>query len=142
MAARSKAAPATASANPHRGEHQLSLGGRSYLLRPTFSAQVAIEEKTGQSLIHLIRAGNAGGMPLNVAGTIAAELIRAGAEPGDTITQNVSADRIAEMIFEEGQPVAVAKLTLCMVDMATGGRKASGEAKAVAPKTTDETTAA
>lgn len=144
MVARRKAVPAAAPAiaNPHRGEHQLSLGGREYLLRPSFSAQVAIEEKTGQSLTQLIRAGNAGALPLKVAGTIAAELIRAGADKGDAFTQHVSAEKIAELIFEEGQPVCVAVLTLCMADMATGGRTSSGEAKAVAPMTTDETTAA
>lgn len=140
MVARRKAAPAIA--NPHRGEHQLTLGGREYLLRPSFTAQVAIEEKTGQSLTQLIRGGNAGALPLKVAGIIAAELIRAGADKADSFTQHVSAEKIAELIFEEGQPVAVAVLTLCMADMAMGGRTATGEARAVAPTTSaDETTA-
>ncbi len=140
MVARRKAAPAAtpATANPHRGEHQLTLGGREYLLRPSFAAQVAIEEKTGQALTQLIRAGNAGALSLKVAGTIAAELIRAGAEPDDSSTRAVHGDRIGELAYEEGVLGVTARLTLCLADAAGGGRTASGEAKA-APATMTET---
>lgn len=127
-------------ANRHRGEHELPLGRKTYLLRPSFQAQVAIEEKTGRALTELIRMGNAGAMPISTAGIVAAELIREGADPKDSMTKNVSAEKIAELIFEEGLPPTIARLTLCLLDMATGGRKASGEAKAEATETTETTT--
>ena len=127
-----------ASANAERGEHELVLAGRTYRLRPSYSAIVAIEDKTERALLELVRIGGGGAMPLGMAGTVAAELIRAGAEEGDRMTKAVSAERIAEMIYEEGVPRIVARLTACLIDGATGGRDASGEAKAVAETTTPE----
>jgi len=125
-------------ANSHRGEHELELGGRTYLLRPSFTALSAIEEKTGRTMLELLRMGNAGALPLVIAGTIAAELIRAGADENDELTKRVSPAKISELIYEQGVGQAVARLTLCLVDAATGGRTAQGEAKAVAPKNETE----
>ena len=65
--ARRKAAAAAAeaevSANPHRGEHELVLGERTYLLRPSWAAIDAIERKTERSLTELVRMGNGGALP-------------------------------------------------------------------------------
>ena len=47
-------------ANKHRGEVTISLGGRSYLLRPTFAAIAEIEARSGQGLIGLARRLAAG----------------------------------------------------------------------------------
>lgn len=126
-------------ANAERGEHSLPLAGVTYLLRPSHAALVAIEEKTRQSTLALVRMGNAGDLTVTQLGTIAAELIRAGAT--DAMTRAVHADRIGQLIFEEGLPAAVSRLTLCLLDAATGGRTVSGEAKA-AVTTTDDITAA
>ena len=117
-------------ANEDRGEHEITLAGTSYKLRPSFHAMRAIEKKTGKSLVMLARAGNLGDLSLDDTGIVAAELIRAGAD--DELTRKVSAERIGELCYEEGLPNVVAKLTLCLVDAATGGRTAAGEAKAVA----------
>lgn len=117
-------------ANPVRGEHELPLGAKTYLLRPSYAAISAIESKTGRALPELVGMGNSGAMPLSVAGIVGAALIRAGAGDKDAMTRGVSAERIAEMIFEQGLPGAIARLTLCLLDAATGGRTASGEAKA------------
>lgn len=43
------------SANPHRGEVEVTLGGKSYVLRPTFEAMAAIERVTGTRLLPLAR---------------------------------------------------------------------------------------
>lgn len=117
-------------ANPERGEHDLKLAGVTYRMRPSHSAIVAIERKTGQSVMDLFRAGNTGSLSLEQLGTIAGELIRAGAAQGDELTAQVDDDRIGELIFEEGVHRAMARVTLCLIDAASGGRKASGEAKA------------
>ena len=136
--ARRKAAAAAAeaevSANPHRGEHELVLGERTYLLRPSWAAIDAIERKTERSLTELVRMGNGGALPMRTAGVVAAERIRAGAGENDELTRKVSGDKIAELIFEQGIGSATARLTLCLLDAATGGRDAQGEAKAVAPR--------
>lgn len=130
--ARRKTAAAAREANPHRGEHELLLGEKRYLLRPSHTAIDAIERKTERSLTELVRMGNAGALPLRTAGIVAAELIRAGAGEKDEMTRKVSAEKISEMIFEQGVAGVTARLTLCLVDAATGGRDAQGEAKAVA----------
>jgi hypothetical protein len=81
-----------------------------------------------------VRRGNVGELTLEQLGIVGAELIRAGAEPDDSMTRSFDAERIGELIFEEGLPQAQSRLTLCLLDAATGGRTASGEAKA-APAT-------
>jgi hypothetical protein len=130
-------------ANPERGEHELTLAGRSYVLRPSHTALKAIERETGEATLTLVRHGNAGALTMEQLGIIAAELIRAGADVDDSMTQAIDAERVEELIFENtgpngvgGLPYAQSKLTLCLLDAATGGRKASGEAKAAPAKPT------
>lgn len=113
-----------------RGEHALTLAGVTYRLRPSHEALVAIEERTERSVLALVRLGNAADLRLTQLGVIAAELIRAGAE--DEATRHVDAERIGELIQETGIPGVTSRLTLCLLDAATGGRTASGEAKAAA----------
>lgn len=117
-------------ANAERGEHSLTLGGAVYRLRPSHAAIQAIERETDQALLSLIARGNAGAMPLRELGVVAAELIRAGAD--DELTKHVDAERIEEMIFEEGLPKVAPRLVMCLLDAATGGCDASGNAKAAA----------
>ena len=130
-----------AKANAERGEHELVLGGKTYALRPTHAAIVAIEKTAGASLLALVRLGNTAQLTLGQLGAIAGELIRAGADDGDKLTAAVDDERIGELIYEQGLPTVTAKLTLCLLDAATGGRTSSGEAKA-APAAKDRAGAA
>ncbi|RSV15196.1 hypothetical protein CA235_09680 [Sphingomonas sp. ABOLF] len=123
-----------------RGEHELTLAGVTYRLRPSHPALVAIEKKTGRSNLALVRLGNTQDLSNEQLGIIAAELVRAGAT--DAMTRAVSAERFGELIYEEGAVRACARLTLCLLDAATGGRTASGEAKAAVTTTETDTTAA
>jgi hypothetical protein len=120
-------------ANAVRGEHQLVLAGKTYLLRPSHTALVEIEAQT-RPIMALVRLGNAGELSFEHLGIIGAELIRAGAADDDTMTRAVSAERISELIMEEGVAKAMACFTLCLLDAVTGGRTASGEAKAAPAK--------
>jgi hypothetical protein len=141
--ARKPAKPrAATSANPQRGEHELTLARVRYVLRPSFEACRAIEEALGASLIELAREANKMALSLDQLGVICAELIRAGAKPGDAMTRAVSAERIAELIFEEGQGGVLPVVTLALLDAISGGRTASGEAKAVTTTTGQAATAA
>lgn len=129
-------------ANPERGEDEFVLAGKPYRLRPSHTAIAAIERKTGKAVMELVRLGNAGGLTVEQLGVVGAELIRAGAEAGDTMTRAVTADRIGELIFEEGLGKATAHFTVYLLDVATGGRAASGEAKAAPASPTDAAGAA
>lgn len=117
-------------ANPARGEHELVLAGVPYRLRPSHTALETIEEETDLSTLQLIQLAGRGALKRRDAGIVAAELIRAGAEPGDQLTRSVDAERIAELIHEEGLAKVFAVLVVCLHDAATGGRTSSGEAKA------------
>lgn len=108
---------------------RLPWAGETYLLRPAFAAITAIEQATEKSLLDLVRLGDGGHLAFDQLGVIAAELIRAGAEEG-SMNRRVSSDRLGELIYEEGVTEANARLTLCLVDAASGGRSASGEARA------------
>jgi hypothetical protein len=122
-----RATAATPTANPARGEHNVTLLGKRYVLRPSFTAQVAIEEKTGRSYAELAMDGQTGALKIGHLGIIVAEMINAGAEGP---LQTVSEARIAEMIYEEGVPAVAAVATVAIIDALTGGRKATGEVKA------------
>lgn len=117
-------------ANGERGEHELTLAGVAYRLRPSKHAVVTIETRTQTSALTLIRHGNSGDLSLEHLAIMAAEFIRAGAE--DELTKHVGAERISELIFEEGLPGVNSRLTLCLLDAATGGRTAEGNAKPIA----------
>lgn len=131
----------TTGANKARGEFQLTLGGKTYRLRPSHEAIVAIEEET-RPLLVLVRLANAGDLGNKQMGIIAAELIRAGADEKDTLTRAVHSEPIGRLIYEEGVGRVLPILTLCLLEAATGGRLASGEAKAAPAETTEPAGAA
>lgn len=124
-------------ANPARGEHELELGGTAYRLRPSHTALETIEEETDLSTLQLIQLAGSGGLKRRDAGVVAAELIRAGAAADDHLTRNVSAERIAELIHEEGLAKVYAILVICLIDAAKGGRTSAGEAKAATATVTN-----
>lgn len=117
--------PVEAAANEVMGEDELRLGKRTYVLRPSYDAVKAIETRTGATLLQLYNDGNRGAIPLERLGVIAAELINA--HPEQLKGGRVDADRIAQLIYRQGLPGVTARLTLLMLDAATGGRDLSGE---------------
>lgn len=143
MTAGGKRAPAPRSAaNAERGEHEITLARVTYRLCPSHGAIAAIERRTERSLLELYSLGNRGALTLDQLGAIVGELIRAGAAPADEFTANVDDARIGELIYEEGLHRVMARVTLCLIDAASGGRTASGEAKAVPAKTSADAGAA
>lgn len=122
-------------ANKARGELELVLAGKAYRLRPSFAANVAVEEATGHSLIELLRQANACALRLDQLGVLCGEYIRAGAADDDRMARAVADERIAELIYEEGVASVYPVLTLLLAGAVSGGRDASGEAKAVTTTT-------
>lgn len=125
-------------ANADRGEHELTLAGVTYRLRPSHAALRAIEAKTERSLLSLLRMASVGDLTLDQVGEVASELIRAGADESDLATRHVGAKRIGELAFEEGLPRIMARLSICLADAASGGRDAAGNVKAAPTMMTSE----
>jgi hypothetical protein len=81
-------------ANPHRGEANLPVGGEVLVLRPSFSALVAAEEELGP-LFALVERASEGRLGL---GEIAALFDHLSANRPPAITR----ERIGEAVVEKG----------------------------------------
>ncbi|MES2001408.1 MAG: gene transfer agent family protein [Pseudomonadota bacterium] len=82
------------SANPHRGEASLAVGGETLVLRPTFGALVAAEEELG-SLFELIERAAAGALKLTEIAALFDHLSKDRAPA-------ISRERIGEAVVERG----------------------------------------
>ncbi|MFN3424893.1 MAG: GTA-gp10 family protein [Novosphingobium meiothermophilum] len=123
--------------NEVRGEIALDLGGREFVLRPTYQAIQAIESKTGKGILALAR----GTTELTVldAAIIAAECIKAhGKHIGDEMMASYTPVKLGEMIFETegGVGACLGRLSVLLMLAATGGYTASGELKAAKDQAT------
>lgn len=87
------------SANPHRGEAGLEVGGERLLLRPSFSALIAAEEELG-SLFELVERAAAGALKLHEIAALFDHLSKSRA-------QAITRERIGEAVVEKG----LAKIT-------------------------------
>ena len=82
--------------NPHRGEVQVTLGGRAMTMRPTMQALAAIENIIGIGVPEMIDRFKAGTWRLQWVPVIITHGLKAGSEP----SANVAA--VGEMIVEAG----------------------------------------
>lgn len=120
-------------ANEVRGEISLELGGREFILRPSYQAISAIEAKTGRGLLALAREAGEGNLSLADTAITAVECIKAhGKHSGDDMMANYRAEKIAEMIFdsEGGHAACLGRIAVLLSLAVTGGYTASGELKA------------
>ena len=81
-------------ANPHRGEASLEVGGETLVLRPTFSALVAAEEELG-SLFELVERAAEGALKLQHIVALFDHLSRGRPKA-------IARDRIGEAVVEKG----------------------------------------
>lgn len=86
---------AQAPANRHRGEVEVTLGGRRFTMRPSFAAIAEIESRSGQGLVALARRLTAGDIRVSDFATIIAAGLRAAGEPARIET-------VGELVLEEG----------------------------------------
>lgn len=82
------------SANPHRGEGSLQVGGEALVLRPTFSALVAAEQELGP-LFGLVERASEGKLGLLEIAALFDHLSR-GRPPA------ITRERIGDAIVEKG----------------------------------------
>jgi hypothetical protein len=83
------------SANPHRGEASLKVGGETIVIRPSFGALVAVEEELGP-LFALVERASEGRLCLSEMVALFDHMSRHG-RPG-----GVTRERIGEAIIERG----------------------------------------
>lgn len=82
-------------ANPHRGEVELSLGGRRFVMRPSFAAIAEIETRSGQGLVGLARRLTAGDIRVSDFATVITAGLKAAGEPARY-------EKVGEMVLDEG----------------------------------------
>lgn len=131
-----------------RGHVTLPLDGQEFELRPSRKAIAAIERQT-RPLFVLAQDAARGALSLDELSVIVTEMMRAygEAEPQDPLVRHykgVTLDRVADLIYEAGQPKVCARVMVVLTGALTGGYTAAGEAKAgtATPPTTDATPSA
>ena len=125
-----------------RGHIDLTLDGRLFTLRPSYTAITAFERQTGKGLLGLARDAQAGELSLDDTAVIVTECVRAwGIEVDDLGARNAAPRKIAELIIESDGGLAnvLGVLTVLLALAATGGMTSSGEVKAPAKTTTKKT---
>jgi len=119
-------------ANPHRGEIEVELGGRTITLRPTFEALARIETETGLGIYALARAlqamfpGNVNGVQPTVTMAQVVSVIAAGMSgaEGRKVSHIEAGALVLEAGLFQGAAVAFAFLARAL----TGGQEKNGAA--------------
>lgn len=116
-------------ANPQRGEVLITFAGTEYTLTPTYQALVEIERMTGLKIVEIARQLMSGSVGIQDAVAIVTAGMKASGEPA-------IADKVGEMIFEEGLIKVSPLLVEFLNNALTGGEEAEpGEDKAAETET-------
>lgn len=127
-----------------RGEVDLVLDGQRFVLRPSYAAIVAMEKKTGRSLLELATMAEQTVLPQETQAVVTTELVRAWgrglaldeyASAADraiaTSAKGASADTMGELLYGVGAMAVQPRLAVVLGMALTGGCLPSGEAKPV-----------
>ncbi len=101
------------SANPHRGEASLNVGGELVVIRPSFGALVAAEEELGP-LFALVERAAEGRLAIGEMAALFDHLSRDGRPAG------IDRVRIGEAIVEQGLTVVSPQLKLVLLQILQG----------------------
>ncbi len=129
-------------ANELRGEVDLILEGQRFVLRPSYTAIVAMEKKTGLPLIQLAQLAEQAALSLEAQAIVVTELVRAWgreivvdeyASAADkaiaTSARGANADSIGELLYPVGVLAVQPRLQLVLGMAVSGGCLPSGELK-------------
>lgn len=129
-------------ANELRGEVDLVLDGQRFVLRPSFTAIVAIEKKTGRPLIELATLAEQVALPQDAQAVVVTELVRAWgrsfvvdeyATAADrsiaTSAKHANPDTMGELLYSVGAMAVQPRIAIVLGMALTGGCLPSGEAK-------------
>lgn len=137
-------------ANELRGEIDLVLDGQRFVLRPSYTAVVAMEKKAGKSLMELATLAEQGLMPQETQATVVTELMRAWgrglaldeyATAEDkaiaTAAKGANPDSIGELLYPVGVMAVQPRVAIVLGMALTGGCLPSGEAKPTGTTTSE-----
>lgn len=121
-----------------RGEVTLMLDGAEHVMRPSYQAIDAIEEKTGTGIAALLHTIANGTMKRRTLSIIVTELVRAWGRAGGADADPIQRDaakanpeRVGELICESGQDAIMERCGLVLLGALSGGVTTSGEWKPV-----------
>ena len=120
--------------NPHRGEVEIQLGGKTYVMRPTFEAIVEAETRTGLGLVTMASKAAVADLSLSHFTWIIVSGLKASGEDATYKT-------VGPMVFEAGIE-SVHQPVVDYLTNALNGGKPMGEAKAPGEGKTGTTTGA
>ena len=136
------------------GEVDLKLEGQAFVLRPSYQAIVAMEKKTGKSLIELATLAEQCALNQEQQAIVTTELIRAWGRSLQvdeyasaserivaTSARGANVDSIGEMLYSVGPLAVQPRIAMVLGLAATGGCLPSGEVKTAGTMTTTETPA-
>lgn len=129
-------------ANELRGEVDLVLDGQRFVLRPAYTAIVAMEKKTSRPLVELATLAEQVALPQDVQAIVVTELVRAWGR-GIVIDEYISAenralataakhansDSMGELLYGVGAMAVQPRIAIVLGMALTGGCLPSGEAK-------------
>ena len=102
-------------ANPHRGEVEIELDGKRFVMRPTFQAIAEIEQQTGTGLIALLHRMTDGGLRVSDLAVIIAAGLKAAGEPA-------SRDKVGSLLLQDGLEKTLEPASHFLMNAVTGGR--------------------
>ncbi|WP_267388674.1 hypothetical protein [Sphingomonas sp. GC_Shp_3] len=136
-------------ANALRGEVILVLEGQSFVLRPSYTAIIAMEQKTGLPLINIAQLAEQAALTLEAQAIVVTELVRAwgreaqvdeyasaGEKATLTAAKHASVDSIGALLFDVGGMAVQPRIAIVLGRALTGGCLPSGEPKATGMMTT------
>ena len=135
-------------ANEVRGEVDLVLDGQRFVLRPSYTAIIAMEKKTGRPLLELASLTEQGCLSQEAQAIVVTELIRAWgrsfvldeyASAADkaiaTAAKGSNAETIGELLYPVGAMAVQPRVAVVLGMALTGGCLPSGEVKPTATTT-------
>jgi hypothetical protein len=106
-------------ANPQRGEVEIELGGRRFVMRPTFQAIAEMEKQTGRGVIELLQSLSDGGLKVSELAAIITAGLKAAGEPARY-------DKVGALLLEGGLEGIVPPVGEFLIGALTGGRELGG----------------
>lgn len=138
----------TEGANDLRGEVDIVLDGQQFVLRPSYTAIIAMEKKTGRSLLDLATLSEQVLLPQEAQAIVVTELVRAWGrgivlneyssaeeKASATAAKGANADSMGELLYSVGAMAVQPRVAIVLGMALTGGCLPSGEAKPTETKT-------
>lgn len=123
--------------NPQRGDVAVRLGGKAYVMRPTFEALAEIEGITGRGIVDLLNRFSRKEFGAKDTAAVIFAAIKSGGEIG------ANYEAVGRMVVSDGLVNFIPAISAFLANAVTGGETPDpGEGGAAAGETTESRTAA